>query len=108
MVDREVSTLPSRSLRAGNRALPGAGRSHQVTQVVEPGGTLQDLSLIHAESCGEGFTVRTPRQELPRSCFPRPPNEAAGTKGGLAILQSLVLPAQPSGLMVFKGPEPRI
>lgn len=40
------------------------------------------------------------------SCFPRTPTEATGVKGGLAGLQSLVLPAPPLGLKAFKGPEP--
>lgn len=38
-------------------------------------------------------------------CFPRIPVEAAGTKGGLAVLQSPVLPTPPLGLRTFKGPE---
>lgn len=67
------------------------------------------ILVIPRGELGEELTARTPRQGLPSrrmfSCFPRTPTEAAGAKGGLAGLQSLILPAPPLGLKAFKGPE---
>lgn len=112
-IDGDVLTLPSRSLRAGDRALPGASSSHQDTKVVGAGvggGRTPESQMIPTKSWGEGSTARSPRKncqgDRSSSCLPRTPIEVAGTEGGLAALQSPVLPAPPSGLKVFKGPEP--
>lgn len=106
--DGDILALPSRNVGAGDRALPGAGTCHQDTKVLEPGGAPPG-SRPYREELGEELTARTLRQGLPSrrmfSCFPRTPTEAAGAKGGLAGLQSLVLPAPPLRLKAFKGPE---
>lgn len=44
LIDDNILTLPSRILRAVDRALPGGRSSHKDTKVLEPGRALQDPS----------------------------------------------------------------